>query len=69
MKHFFKKFVVSLLVLAFLVPNTGCIFEPDYIEVQVEESIFEGKYYYQKYDDSKKQIYREIKKFKTRSLK
>lgn len=60
MKHFFKKLVVSLLVLAFLVPNTGCIFKPDYIEVQVEESIFEGKYYYQRYDESKQQVYREI---------
>lgn len=49
-------FVLSLLVFAF----NGCIFEPDYVEVQVDETLFEEQYYYENYTEEQKLTYREI---------
>lgn len=60
MKRLLKRFVGCLLILVLLLPNTGCILEPNYIEVSAETSVFEGKFYYQRYDESEQLVYREI---------
>ena len=60
MKRLLKRAIVGILILAFLIPNTGCVLQPKYIEVLAEESVFEGKYYYQRYDESQQEVYREI---------
>ena len=60
MKNSWKKVGISL-VLGFVVWMLGgCIFLPEYVEVKVDESIFEEQYYYQYHTEEEQLIYREI---------
>jgi hypothetical protein len=60
MKNIAKKIGISVVVLFGMLLFSGCIFSPEYVEVQVDEALFEEQYYYQQYTDEKKTVYREI---------
>ena len=60
MKNVVKKIGISVVVLLGMLLFSGCIFLPEYVEVQVDEALFEEQYYYQQYTDEEKTVYREI---------
>ena len=60
MKNTVRKIGIGFLFLLLTLVCSGCIFLPDYVEVQVEESVFDEQYYYQQYTEEQKLVYREI---------
>ena len=47
MKNVVKKIGISVVILLGMLLFSGCIFLPEYVEVQVDEALFEEQYYYQ----------------------
>lgn len=61
MRRLQKAFYGIALALVLAVLCTGCqLFEPDYIEVTVEESTFENRYYYSTLSKSDQRLYQEL---------
>ena len=55
-----KKIGLFLLSGCMILLLTGCIFTPEYIEVQVDDAVFAEQYYYQQYTEEEQLTYREI---------
>lgn len=64
MRHLQKRTLVIVLALLVVLPLSGCVFSnvftPPYIEVTVDESTFESKFYYGQFSESQQLAYREI---------
>lgn len=60
MKNVIKKVGISVGILFITWMLNACIFLPEYVEVQVDEAVFQEQYYYQQYTDEEKLTYREI---------
>lgn len=55
-----RKILVWTLALFVVLSCTGCIFEPEYIEVTTDESVFSERFYYEQLSEEEQLIYREI---------
>ena len=48
------------LAFVMLISCTGCIFEPEYIEVTTDEAVFTERFYYEQLSEEEQLLYREI---------